>query len=598
MSFWSKFRRWLSKTFTVVGAITCLLAAIVLLTSTVRCATKDRVPDGVVLELRLERELPDGPKDPLAELMGRPSTSVLDIVEALERAASDDRVVGLVAHVGAAEHGVARVQEVREAIIAFRESGKFAIAFAETFGEMAPSNQGYDLATAFDEIWLQPSGSIGLTGFVSTSTFLAGTLEKLDVQAHGDHRKEYKNAYNMFTERRFTPAHREATQAIVDDTFGQLVSHVAQRRGKSEDEVRRIVDEGPHLAKEALEHGLVDALGYRDDVMAKLEERLGRKPRLLYLERYLERAGRPYRKGRKIALVQGIGPVVRGGGGFDPFQGDSVLGSDTVAGALRAAIDDDDVEAIVFRVDSPGGSAVASDTVWREVVRAKEAGKPVVVTMGNVAGSGGYYVACAANKIVAQPGTITGSIGVLGGKPVTRALWNRLGVTFDEVSSSKNATFYSGLHRYDDAEWARLQAWLDRVYEQFKERVAQGRGMTEDEVEAVAKGRIWSGARAKELGLVDELGGYATALRLAREEAGIAPDAAIELAVFPRPKTFFEQLLDDKPDSSEDFTAIPPASRMQATLTRWQSLVRTLESVGLSLHEPDALSMPPVHLGP
>ena len=490
MSVSSTLRRWISRLVTIVGAITCVFFVFVLLVSAVRCSTRDRVPKGVVLELRLDRELADGPRDPLGELLGRSETTIRDVVEALERAAADDRVVGLVAHVGATEQGVARVQELRDAIIGFRERGKFAIAFAETFGELEPSNQGYDLATAFDEIWLQPSGGIGLTGLVSTATFVTGTLEKLDVEPNGDHRREYKNAFNMFTERRFTEAHREAVQSVLDDMFGQLVGHIAERRGKSPDEVRSIIDEGPHLAAEALELGLVDALGYRDDVLKAIEKRTGAEVRLLYLERYLERAGRPHTKGRKIALVQGIGPVVRGDGGFDALRGESQLGSDTVAGAFRAAIEDDDVEAIVFRVDSPGGSAVASDTIWHEVVRAKEAGKPVIVSMGNVAGSGGYYVACAANKIVAQPGTITGSIGVLGGKPVTRGLWNRLGVTFDEVKTSKNATFYSGLHRYDEGEWERLQAWLDRVYVQFKERVAQGRGMTAEQVEAVAKGEF------------------------------------------------------------------------------------------------------------
>lgn len=594
----SRLRRWLTKTFTIVGALTCILFALILVSSAFRCAFRDRVPDGVVLELRLERELTDGPGDPLGELLGRPTTTLRDVVEALDRAAGDDRVVGLVAHVGAAEHGVAHVQELRDAVIRFRESGKFAVAFAETFGELQPGNQGYDLATAFDEIWLQPSGSVGLTGLISSSMFVAGTLEKLDVEAQGDHRKEYKNAFNMFKERRFTEAHREAVQSILDDMFGQLVAHIAERRGKSPDEVRRIIDDGPYLASAALDAGLVDALGYRDDVLKSIEGRVGDEPRLLYLEKYLERAGRPHDKGRKIALIQGIGPVVRGSGGFDPVRGESSLASDTVASAFRAAIDDDTVEAIVFRVDSPGGSAVASDTVWREVVRAREAGKPVVVTMGNVAGSGGYYVACAASKIVAQPGTITGSIGVLGGKPVTLGLWNKLGVTFDEVHTSKNATFYSPLHRYDEGEWKQLQAWLDVVYAQFKERVAEGRGMTDEQVEAVAKGRIWSGERAKELGLVDELGGYATALRLAREEAGIPADAAVELALFPRPKSFVEGLLAEGPESSDDFTATEAASQVSATVAEWQSIVRTLEAAGVTLREPDLLSMPPVPVGP
>jgi protease-4 len=582
------------KLFTIIGAITVALLALTCVTASLKCMTGDSVPRKVVLELHLERPLGETAGDPVAKILGREAPTMLSIVTALERASKDDRVVGLVAYVGEGGHGMARTQELRDAITRFRESGKFAIAYAETFGELSPGNQGYYLATAFDEVWLQPTGGVGLTGLRAEAMFVKGTLDLVEVQPRGDHRREYKNAFNMFTETAYTPAHREAMKAIIDDMFGQMVAAIADRRGISEDEVRSLVDRGPFLGPEALEAKLVDGLAYHDEVLAKVKER-AEGAELLYLAKYHERAGGAWDKGgSKIALVYGVGGVARGESSTDPLMGDQTMGATTVAGALRAAIADEDVKAIVFRVDSPGGSAVASDTIWREVDRAKKAGKPVIVSMGNVAGSGGYYVACSANKIVAHPGTITGSIGVLGGKPVTQKAWNKVGVTWDAVETSKNAAMFSDLTDYDAEEWARLQAWLDWVYVDFKKRVGEGRGLDDDAVEAVAKGRIWTGERAKGLGLVDELGGFATAIALAKSEAGIDADEDIELALYPRERGIVEQFLGPGPDSSE---SQPKAAevRIAADIERLRPLVRQLAV----LTDPDqaVLSMQPLEIG-
>jgi len=549
---------------------------------------KGVVAAGTVLEVDFERAfVEDLPDDPLVELVAGKGVVVRDVVDALERAGGDARVKGLVARLGAAPMGVAQVQELRDAVAAFRAAGKWTIAYAETFGEFGPGNGAYYLATAFEQVYLLPSGDVGLTGIMYESMFLRGTLEKLGVEPRMDHRREYKNAMNTFTERAFTDAHREAMQKVMDSQFSQMVRGVAAGRGLSDTQVRGVFDRGPYLGREAVTAQLVDGIAYRDEVYQKVEARAGGSPSYLSIGKYLERAGRPHQKGSTIALVYGVGGVQRGRSSFDPVFGDVTMGSDTVAGAIRRAVKDDEVKAILFRVDSPGGSYVASDAIWRETVRAKQAGKPVIVSMGNVAGSGGYFVAMAADKIVAQPGTITGSIGVLGGKMLTAGLWEKLGVSWDEVHSSDNARMFTGTHDYSPEEWARFQAWLDRVYEDFTAKVAEGRGLSRDKVAQIARGRIWSGEDAKALGLVDELGGYPVALRLAREAAGLAPDAPIRLKVYPERRTLLQALLERETGEPVGNAAL--AARLLASLRPVLSEARAL---GLTPARGE-LSMPP-----
>jgi protease IV len=539
---------------------------------------KGVVGANTVLEVDFEQAfLEDSPDDPLVELMSGKGVVVRDVVEALERAGGDARVKGLVARLGAAPMGVAQVQELRDAVAAFRAAGKWTVAYAETFGEFGPGNGAYYLASAFEEIYLLPSGDVGLTGMMYESMFLRGTLEKLGLAPRLDHRKEYKNAMNTLTERAYTEAHREAIQKVMDSQFAQMVRGVATARGLTDAQVRGLFDRGPYLGKEAVTARLVDGVAYRDEVYAKVEAKAGASPTFLSLGKYLDRAGRPHAKGDTIALVYGQGEVVRGRSGYDPVFGELTMGSDTVAGALRKAVKDDDVKAILFRVDSPGGSYVASDAIWRETVRAKQAGKPVIVSMGNVAGSGGYFVAMAADKIVAQPGTITGSIGVLGGKMLTTGLWEKLGVSWDEVHSSANARMWTGTHDYSPEEWARFQGWLDRVYEDFTGKVAEGRSLPREKVLQIAKGRIWSGEDAKAIGLVDELGGFPVALRLAREAAGLAPDTPIRLKVFPEKRTLLQALIERESGEPSDSAVLTAR-----TLSALQPVMREARRLGLT----------------
>jgi protease IV len=496
-----------------------------------------------------------------------------------------------VATLGAGVLGIAQAQEVRDAVLAFRAKKKTAVAFAETFGEFGPGNGGYYLASAFDEIYLQPSGDIGLTGLISATPFLRGTLDKLGLVPRMDHRHEYKNAMNVVTEKKFTAAHKEATSRIVASVFGQMVKGIAEGRKLGEDEVRALFDKGPYLGKEAVDARLVDGLAYRDEVYEKAKAKAGKDAKLLFLGQYLERAGKPHRKGKTVALVYGVGGVSRGKDEYDPLGDSFTMGSDSVSAAFRAAVDDKDVKAILFRVDSPGGSYVASDTIWRETIRAKKAGKPVVVSMGNVAGSGGYFVSMAADKIVAQPGTITASIGVLGGKIVSTGFWDKLGLGWDEVHSSANATMWTSIKDYTPGEWARFQASLDRIYDDFTTKVAEGRKLPREKVLEIAKGRIWTGEDAKGLGLVDELGGLSTALRLAKKAAGIPDTEDVKIQVFPRPKSPVEQILAGPGENSEP-TAITAVVR---ALEAARPVARQLDAIGL-FERPGVLVTPPLEM--
>lgn len=595
----STFRRLSVKLLAVVGAITVGFLALMVLISAVRCVSGPDVPDQLVLELDLDRPLGESSSgDPFGGLVGAAPPTVRSVVETLDRAAEDERVVGVIAYIGGSSSGMARTQEVRDAIERFRASGKFAIAFGESYGEFGSANQSYMLASAFDEVWLQPSGSLGLTGLMSSAMFIKGSLEMLDVEVHGDKRREYKNAFNMYTERRYTEAHAEATKALLDDFQQQIIGAISEGRGLSRDLVWGYVQEGPFVAQEALDRGLVDKLGYRDEAIEAAKTRAGEGAQLLYAHKYRERLD-SVDGDAKIALVYGVGGVMRGPSSTDPLSGSQTMGSDTVAAAIRAAVADEDVEAIIFRVDSPGGSPVASDVIWRETIRARDAGKPVIVSMGNVAGSGGYYVAAGAAKIVAQPGTITGSIGVFAGKPNIRKLWNKVGVTYDSTATAPNAEMFSQLHGYDEHARARLDVSIDQIYIDFKTKVAEGRGMSLEDVEEIAKGRIWSGARAKEIGLVDELGGIDRAVEVARAEAGLDAEVEVRLVEYPAQKGLLEQLLSsDEADNSEANRAAVRAE-MLTGLERWQPLLRQLEQVGLGPNGPSTpLTMMPIELNP
>ena len=574
-------RRVLARILATIGGVVVGLAVV---GAGSRLFWRGHVPSRTVVEIDLDQPLAEFvPDDPLAGLLRGRRPRLRDVLDGLQRASQDDHVIALVGHISTGAAGLGQIQELRDAVKGFRAGGKRAVAFGEAFGESGPGNGAYYLATAFDEIYVQPSGDVGLTGLMAETPFLRGTLDKLGIVPRFSARGKYKTAVNMFTERRFTEAHREAASQLVASQFGQIVRGIAEARKLSEDDVRAIVDQAPLSAQQALDAHLIDGLAYRDEVYAKFESG-GEKPTRIPLLRYLDRAGPPSAPGDTVALIHGVGTVQRGKSGVDPLSGDVSMGSDTVSAAFRSAVEDDDVRAIVFRIDSPGGSYVASDTIWREVSRARAAGKPVIVSMGNVAASGGYFVAMPADRIVAQPGTITGSIGVFSGKMLLGAFFDKLGITFDEVHAGANATMWSSLQDFTPGQKARFEAELDRVYDDFTSKAAEGRKLSKEKVLEIAQGRVWTGEDALGLGLVDALGGYGEALRMVRETLGLKPDAPLRLQSFPPSRGFLTGLIErfvSPPDDDDTDDEDGATATLRAALEAMHAVTRALRAVGL-----------------
>jgi protease-4 len=537
------------------------------------------VPNGCVLELDLQA-VPNetGGFDPFAMIAsgGRPLL-LREAVAAIHRATEDPRVAGLIARVQIPAAAAGPVQELREAITAFSDE-KPTLAWAETY----PGTLSYYLASAFREVWMQPSGTVGLVGFATNALFLRDALDKAGIEAQFIARGEYKSAANLFTQDRYTDAHREADGRLIESLHTQVWKAVASSRHLEPGEVDTLADKAPLLRDDAVTGRLVDRIGFRDEAYARIGELAGAKrispetddadsddaPPRLYLSRYARAtASRPTPSmppipGRKtkptIAVVTLHGPIVSGRGGPQLLPvGNSSAGGDTIAAALREAAADDSVSAIVLRVDSPGGSVTGSETIWREVNRVREGGKPVVASMGAVAASGGYYVSMSADAIVANAGTITGSIGVVTGKLVARELKDRLGVGSDSVRTNPNADAWSINQPFTDAQHAHVEAEADLFYTDFVERVAQGRKMTVEAVDAIARGRVWTGADALEHGLVDELGGLRTAIARAKVLAGLEPDADARLVGYPGSSLM--DLLRPKPSSQPAAASVSDA---------------------------------------
>jgi protease-4 len=504
----------------------------------------------LILELDLTDGIAEGPPaDPLSALLTMRRTRLQDLLDGLRRAAGDDRVRALVVKVGGSRVGLATIQELRAAIGDFRASGKLAVAWAESFGEFVHGNLPYYLASGFDRVYLQPSGTLGLTGVAVQQVFFRDALEKLGVGFESAKRYEYKSAPEQFTESGFTGPAREAEARLAESVTEQLVGAIAAGRGLSVEQALALLARGPFLAEQARAEGLVDGLLYRDEVYDQVRKEAGQDATLLYLQRYQRTQSIGDLPRRLGSSVQGLAPgqqerfvatiyahgAIRAGRSGRGGPGGSGMGSDTVAAALRAAAADDGARAVVLRVNSPGGSYTASDVIWREVVRVRAAGKPVVVSMGDVAASGGYFIAAPADVIVAQPGTITGSIGVFMGKPVLRDLFGRAGISTDTIADGAGAgtaTMFSSSRPFSDAEWARINEWLDAVYADFTQKVAAGRRIPAERVHELARGRVWTGADAIANGLADEAGGLREAIAIARKRAGLPGDAPVR--IYPR----------------------------------------------------------------
>jgi protease-4 len=488
---------------------------------------------GVNLALDLAGELPERPPQDWSGLLGTSAPSVRGLVESLERAALDPQVKGLVLRIGPLDAGWARVQDLRDALVRFRETGKPTWAHLEFAG-----NLEYYLATGCGRIAAAPAGMLNVTGLSAEVTFFRGTLDKVGVEAQFEGVGKYKSAPDQFTETGFTGPNREQMEALVDSLFHQYVAAVAEGRGLDEDRVRALIDEGPFDVADAKEVGLVDELLYRDEIDDQLPGAQRVSP-----ARYVRGArgfgfdGRP-----RLALVYALGEIMPGETSESPFGGGGFAGADTISRGLRQAARDESIRAIVLRVDSPGGVGVAADAIWREVGRARQE-KPVIVSMGDAAASGGYYIAMNGDAILAQPGTITGSIGVFSGKFSMRGLYEKLGMSHETIRRGRYAGLFSSWEPWTEEEREKVRALNETFYETFITKAAEGRDRTREEIDAVAQGRVWTGVQALENGLVDQLGGLDAAVAVAREKAGIPADEKVQLVVVPERRGFLQMLL-------------------------------------------------------
>lgn len=535
------------KTFllSMAGALAAILVFIFLMFSFLMVliagasSAKPERPEAVVLSLNLNTEFSDqapiGGFAALAEVPG-----FIDLLTRLQAAEKDDTIKGLYIRGAFTGTGSARAEELRQAISSFRESGKFVVAHTQgTLGIGGPS--AYWSIAAADEIWIQPGSDLVVPGVSFETEFLKGLFNKIDVTPEIYPFYEYKNAPNSYNEVAYTEPHREALRALAESLWNTALKDIAADRGLAGDTLRQALESGPIPAEKAVSLKLLDTMGYPEEAAEAALGRAGDDAEFVGLEVYSPPS--VSLRAPVIAVVGGEGAIVTGNAqSGSPFSTPPGFASDVIAQAILDAGENEKVQAIVFRVDSPGGSPVAADQIWNAVERVQAKGKPVVISMGSYAASGGYYVSAGADYIMADRATITGSIGIFGGKFAIEGGLNKLGITFDRISVGGEFADAYGTDTFTEAQEASVRDSLKRGYDRFLNIVSEGRGMTFEEVHEVARGRVWSGEDAQKIGLVDKIGTFTDAIAKAKELGGIEADVTPRLAYYPHRPTGLEAL--------------------------------------------------------
>ncbi|MEM7653582.1 MAG: signal peptide peptidase SppA, partial [Pseudomonadota bacterium] len=546
-------------------------------------------------EMEIDGALPESAASSPLGAFSDTDNSLQGMLAALDAARTDARIVGVFLRIGAQPLPMAQAQELRNALSAFRDVSKPVLAFSESYDDVG-FGTGFYLAAAADEVWLQPSGEIGMTGLAIETPYVRELLDEVGILPEFGQRKDYKSFPDTFLRERSSQANKEALQSLAGSLVDQLATGIAESRDLSPASVRAAIDAAPLLATEAADRGLIDQIGYTDEAEARLRQRVGPGSTGISIEDYAassdtDEDSEPSQA--TLAVISASGPIHRGESDFSAFEGSTSIGSDTLVALLRDAADDEDVDAIILRIDSPGGSYVASDTVWREIVRIREGhrgnpSKPVIATMGSVAASGGYYIAMAADRIVAHPATLTGSIGVFSGKFSASELWDRLGIAWDTTKVGQYADMMSLNRGFTDEEVARMDRWLDTVYADFVGKAAQSRQMTPQALEAVAQGRVWTGVQARDAGLIDALGGFDETLEVTRAVLGLEEDAPVDVidwGVEDDPLEILSAVL------NEDFALIGTAVRGLAYVGHLGHVIE--RELGLAPTARQELSVPP-----
>ena len=539
----------------VGGVLTILAVGVLAVVLGARYATT-HVPGDSILTIEIAGPIPElGSSSPFGDVFGDRTLSRRDLRDALVQAASDPRIRAVRVKVQEFTTGFATIEELRALLGNVGKAGKTTYAYLETAGEAAPGNAQYLLATGCQRVVLGPMGDVNLTGLAARMPFIRGTLDKLGIVPDFPGIGAYKDARFFYTDKDFTPASREMTTWLLDSLSSQVAAGIAAGRGFTPAEAAGLVQRGPFLGPDALKEKLVDQIADWETFVEESSTLDGRKLDEVPIRRYLK-ADRPNTSGAPIAVLVADGEILRGESGYSPMPvfGGDIIGSDAIARAWRQ-VRESGAKAVVFRINSPGGSPVASEIIRKEMARTA-AKIPVVVSMGDVAASGGYWIACGASRIVADPGTITASIGVFSGHLDMTKFWDdKLGVTWGKIDMAPNASFFSSVDSWTPEQRKVVQASLDRIYDAFLHRVSAARKMTPEQVDAIGRGRVFTGEQAKEKGLVDQLGTFDDAVAVAKRLAGLKPDAAVQLTYYPRAKSLWQRIL-EKDDSSARLEAM------------------------------------------
>ncbi len=525
----------------VVGVLLVGFTLLVLVFAAVRFAgsyanRQVNVSDGSTVVLDLEGDVPERlPAEiPIPILQSQTPMSVEQVWDTFRRAATDSRVRGILFEPRGLDIGWAKMEEIHDEIVQFKKSGKPIITYLRS-----PSAREYYLAAATDKIFISPEDSLDLKGLRAESMYFKQTLDKLGVKAEVIHAGKYKDAGDIFTQTSMSPETREVLNAVLDQYYGNLISTIAEGRKKQPDAVRALIDDGPFIARDALSGGLIDALGYEDQAVTEMQNRLKQSELKKISGRAYVKGVLPTGAGHRIALIVGQGEISAGSGN-DTADDESFTGTGFIK-LLKQVENDSSIQGVIMRIDSPGGDAVASDNILHEVKNLSKK-KPLVISMSDTAASGGYYVSVTGDPIIAYPNTLTGSIGVIFARFSLHGLYDKLGVDNQILTRGRYADIDSAYTPLTDAERQKLSGQIDSFYRAFVSRVAEGRKKPFDQIESLAQGRVWVGAQAKENGLIDQLGGLDRAIEVLKQQAHMSPSDRVTLVPYPGRRSVFDLL--------------------------------------------------------
>lgn len=532
--------------FAIIGFLVVSLISWGLYLAIQQQETVQRKPGNIILSLDFNNPIVEkNDASPFSFAMDEEPMALLDVLQAIDRAAKDPNVKGIAARFGGNQPTMVQAQEIRDALARFRASGKFTYAFGTDYGQYGLGNRAYYLASAFENIWLQPVGTVSLTGVTLMSPFGKTALEKIGVTADFMQREEYKSFMEPGQRDGFSPLVKEEMQTLINGLSDQIAEGIATSRKWDLDRVKDLMKRGPFVDEEAVQEGLVTKLAYADEFEDELKRKVGDDVEYIDPLTYMGFTDPPAQTipATSVAIIYGSGIIMDKGFEGSDLTGEPILGADIIADAFTEASENENVKAILFRIDSPGGSPAASESIRRAMIHAQKRGKPVIVSMGETAASGGYWIAMNGDKIIADPATITGSIGVVAGKFSVDGLLQKLGITMDGVSTSANAGLWNMTTPFTPEQRARVDALLDNTYRSFVNNVAAARKIPLENMPQIAKGRIFTGVQAIQIGLVDKLGGYNEAMDSIRESLKLDPKAQIVMETYPTPPSPMERLI-------------------------------------------------------